>query len=209
MRFDETVRRRFVRYVAPAAALLALAGPASGSVLSFLSIEDLSRASSQVVRARILSQSVHWTPGNEGIYTQIEALVLSDIKVAAPPGGTPATGTPAARRVTIIQAGGEIDGVSLDWTGRPRFQDGEDLVLFLQPYEPADAADQRMLMVGGKQGRMRVIGHGPLQVERDLAGVLEGQAIPGAVATGPGHRRDLIDLDELTLRVRQAGGGRP
>ena len=119
---------------------------AAASLMRFLSIEEMATESSLVVRARIASQSTHWTANHEGIYTRIEAVALGSLK------GLPAGG----QRLEIIQAGGEIDGVSLDWSGRPTFQEGEDLILFLQPYEPSSPADERYLIVGGKQGRMRV-----------------------------------------------------
>lgn len=168
--------------------------------MRFLSIEELARESSRVVRVKIVGQSVHWTDNHEGIYTEVEAQVLGDIK------GVPAQG----RRLTIMQAGGEIDGVSLDWTGRPTFQVGQDLVLFLQPYDDATPSDARLLVVGGKQGRMRVKQNGqggsPLMVERDLAGVLDAPFIAGDEPKGPARRRDLISFDELRRRVESAGG---
>jgi len=203
MRLTRTVRGRLVRDLPLAAVLLALAGAADASMMSFLSIEDLSRASTQVVRARILSQTVRWTPAHDGIYTEIEAQVIGQI-VPQP------RGPAGPRRITIVQAGGEIDGVSLDWTGRPRFQDGEDLILFLQAYDPADPADNRLLVVGGKQGRMRVIedahGRAPARVERDLLGVMEAPFIEGAEPTGPGHRRDVMQLEDLSQRAVRAHG---
>jgi hypothetical protein len=177
--------------------------------MRFMPIEDLAQRSSQVVRARITGQSVHWTANHDGIYTEIEAVVTGDIKVDRGRPGAPAG---AGRRLTIIQAGGEIDGVSLDWTGRPTFRPGEDLVLFLQPYEEADMTDPRLLVVGGKQGRMRVIddpaGGSALMVERDLQGVLDAPFIEGDEPVGPAPRRDLVGMDELRRRVLSAGGAR-
>jgi hypothetical protein len=208
MRFAQTVRGGFARAVAVGAGLLLLGAPATASIMRFLSIEELAGESALVVRARITGQSVHWTANQEGIYTEIQAVVLGDI----------ASGTiqgPAAqgRRLTIIQAGGEIDGVSLDWTGRPTFRDGEDLVLFLQSYDPAVPGDSRYLVVGGKQGRMRVIedptGRSAPMVERDLVGVLDAPFIEGDEPKGPAPRRDLMGLEELRSRARAARGGRP
>lgn len=186
--------------------------PTPASVMRFLSIEDLSSRSSQVVRARIMGQTTHWTANHEGIYTEIDALVLGDLRAGGPIPGAP----PGARRLTIIQAGGTIDGISLDWTGRPIFNVGEDLVLFLAPYEPTRPEDHRVLIVGGKQGRMRVLTDGsgnPRMVERDLQGVLDAPFIEGDTPTGPAPRHDQIPFDELSLKVRNTvhntpGGGR-
>jgi hypothetical protein len=180
--------------------------PLVASIMRFVPIEELAGESSLVVRARITGQSVHWTENHEGIYTQIEAVVLGPLK-----GQPPRQGTADVRRLTIIQAGGVIDDVSLDWTGRPTFRTGEDLILFLQPYDSTDPADSRLLVVAGKQGRMRVIedprGKAPVMVERDLTGVLDAPFIEGDEPTGPAPRRDLIPLEEVARRVREADGG--
>ena len=208
MRLLETVRPALVRGLVVVSSLALLAPPATASVMRFLSIEELAAESTAVVRARIVGQSVHWTGNHEGIYTRIEAVVIGDVK------GEP--GRPGAllagRRLTIIQAGGEIDGVSLDWTGRPTFRDGEDLVLFLQPYDPAVPSDDRLLVVGGKQGRMRVLedpsGRSPVLVQRDLQGVLGTGFVEGEAPAGPPKRLDLVGFDELRRRVAAAGGAR-
>lgn len=181
--------------------------PTQASVMRFLSVEELAVRSSQVVRARITGQTTHWTANHEGIYTEIEAIVLGEMKREGRP--TPGSQT-NGRRLTIIQAGGVIDGISLDWTGRPNFNDGEDLVLFLAPYEPSDPQDQRLLVVGGKQGRMRVLTDGrgkPTMVERDLQGVLDAPFIEGDIPTGPAPRRDQMPFDEFRNKVRTTGGG--
>jgi len=182
--------------------------PVRASVMRFLTVEDLAARSSQVVRARITDQTTHWTADHEGIYTEISAVVLGDLKRE----GLKTPGAVAdARRLTIIQAGGIIDGISLDWTGRPNFSVGEDLVLFLAPYEPTLPADQRLLVVGGKQGRMRVLTDArgnPTMVERDLQGVLGAPHIENDTPTDPAPRRDLIRFDELSNKVRTTVGGK-
>ena len=208
MRFPQTVRGGFARAVAATVVLLLLATPAKASIMRFLSIEELAGESALVVRARITGQSVHWTANQEGIYTEIQAVVLGDVASGSLQGPVV-----RGRRLTIIQAGGEIDGVSLDWTGRPTFRDGEDLILFLQSYDSAAPSDPRYLVVGGKQGRMRVLedpsGRTAPMVERDLVGVLDAPFIEGDEPKGPAHRRDLMSLDELRGRARAARGGRP
>ncbi len=175
------------------------APPAIGSIMRFLSVEELADSSPLVVRARIMGQSTHWTTDREGIYTRIEATVIADA------GSAPGRGRHPGEHIEIIQAGGVIDGVSLDWNGRPTFRTGEDLVLFLAPYDDGNPADSRLLIVGGRQGRMRVVagspGGSPAAVERDLKGVLGAPRISGDVPEGPGHRQDLIPYDELLQRV--------
>ncbi|HEY3175193.1 MAG TPA: hypothetical protein VGK94_05470 [Candidatus Polarisedimenticolia bacterium] len=209
MRLPRTVRAAFACGLAVVSSVVLLSLPASASIMRFLSIEELGGRSTEVVRARITGQTVHWTANHEGIYTEVNAVVTGDIKGAP---GRPAAPGGAGRRVTIIQAGGEIDGVSLDWSGRPTFSPGEDLVLFLRPYDETNQADPRLLVVGGKQGRMRVVsdpnGGSEMMVERDLVGVLDAPFIEGDEPIGPAPRRDLVSLEELSRRVRPAGGPR-
>ena len=195
------------RMLLTSAAILLTIAPSQASVMRFLTIEELAGSSSQVVRARITGQTTHWTPNHEGIYTEIATVVLGDLKWAGGPAQGPRAGE---RHLTIIQAGGTIDGISLDWTGRPNFNVGEDLVLFLAPYEPADSRDTRLLIVGGKQGRMRVISDSrgnPTLVERDLQGVLDAPLIEGDVPAGPAPRRDQMTFDEVRNKVRTTRGG--
>lgn len=177
------------------------APPAIGSIMRFLSVEELADSSPLVVRARITGQTTHWTDDRQGIYTRIEATVISDA------GSAPGRGRGPGQHIEIIQAGGVIDGISLDWNGRPTFKTGEDLVLFLAPYDD-DPSDPRLLIVGGKQGRMRVVagnpGGPPAAVERDLKGVLGAPKISGDVPEGPGKRQDLMPYDELLQRVSAA-----
>ena len=206
MRLLRTLRGAAACAPALVSVWIGLASPAAASILRFLPVEELARESSLVVRARITGQSVHWTANHEGIYTEIEAVVLGPLKDRTA-GGPASSGS----RLRIIQAGGVIDGVSLDWTGRPTFRNGEDLVLFLAPYDPEDPRGGRLLVVGGKQGRMRVIedprGKAPIMVERNLAGILDAPFIEGDEPEGPAPRRDLMRLEELRRRVLAAEGG--
>lgn len=207
MAFMRTGRGSFTRCLLLSSAVILSIAPSRASVMRFLAVEELADHSSQVVRARITGQTTHWTPNHEGIFTEIEAVVLGEMKWdggAVP--GSPAQG----RRITIIQAGGTIDGFSLDWNGRPTFRYGEDLVLFLAPYEPSDPQDRRLLVVGGKQGRMRVLSDAqgsPVMVERDLMGVQGAPFIEGDTPKGPPPRQDRIPWDVLREKVRAGRGG--
>jgi len=207
MRLLSTVMGKLVCGPTLAAALVLGAVPAAASIMRFLPVEELARASTRVVRARVTGVSVHWTDDRKGIYTEIDVVAVGP---ALKWRGEPAAAV-AGRHLSIIQAGGTIDGVSLDWTGRPTFRRGEDLVLFLDAYDQADPADPRLLVVGGKQGRMRVLpdpdGSGALMVERDLAGVLDAPFVESGKPDGASHRRDLMKLDELRARVSAAPGG--
>jgi len=207
MRLLTTVKGKLACGLTLATALALGVAPAAASIMRFLPIEELARESTRVVRARVTDRSVHWTPDHKGIYTEIDVVVIGPALKWS--GGTAAAA--AGRRLTIVQAGGTIDGISLDWTGRPTFERGEDLILFLQEYDENDPAEQRLLVVGGKQGRMRVVpdemGSGALMVQRDLVGVMDAPFIEDGEPSPGAHRRDRIGLDELRARVAGAAGG--
>ncbi len=207
MRLLSTVMVKLACGLTLVAALALGAVPAAASIMRFLPVEELARASTRVVRARVTGRSVHWTADHKGIYTEIDVVVVGP---AIKWRGEPATAA-AGRRLTIIQAGGVIDGVSLDWTGRPTFRKGEDLVLFLDAYDEGNPSDARLLVVGGKQGRMKVLpdpgGSGALMVERDLAGVLDAPFVDSGTPDAGSHRRDLLKLDDLRARVLATPGG--
>ena len=65
--------------------------------------------------------------------------------------------------VTLTQLGGALDGITMDYSGRPTFRVGETVVLFARPNQHND-----LLVVGLKQGKLVVRGN---EVQRELSGV--------------------------------------
>ena len=123
------------------------------TIMKYLEVEDLAQASTHVFRGEVLGAQVFWTDDHKSIYTATQIRVDEGFKGALRKGEI----------VTVRQPGGEIDGVSLDYDGRPTFQIGESVVLFTKQLKDG------YVVTGLKQGKMRVEGD---TVTRDLSGIL-------------------------------------
>jgi hypothetical protein len=139
-----------------------------------------------VVVAEVLSVNAKWDTEHHTIYSTVELAVAESWK------GQPTTG-----RLTVVQVGGEVDGVSMRVHGLPGFTAGERAILFLQG--PARACQ----LVGLGQGKR------PLRFD---ARVRRWMADPGdrsaAVHLGrdgqltPASPEAALSLDEIRDRVR-------
>jgi hypothetical protein len=169
---------------------LAAALPAQATIMRYLEIEDLARASSEVFHGQTISTEAVWNAERTRIYTVVRFRVRESFK------GT-------ARRdqfVTVTQLGGEKDGIRMDYAGRPEFTPGESVVLFA-----ARGPSGGLTVVALKQGRMHVEGG---QVTRDLSGLTLLDSVKGGALTQARlPRRMHVTLDELRERVTRTTGG--
>ena len=145
--------------------------PSFATLLRPLSVEQLADLSDVVVRGRVETVEVVWNDRVTMPITRVRLDVIETIE-----------GEAGARRITLTVPGGERDGVALDYLGRPRFEPGEEVVLFLQR-RPTGA----FLPVGLAQGRLEVerdAATGGHALRRDLAGaaLLPGASDPGGPA---------------------------
>ena len=177
-------------------ALLALAGPpARATVMRPLSVADLAGRSDVVLRGRVARVQVQWSAGGRIPVTVVDLEVLEVLEGHLPP----------HRLVTVTQPGGELDGVGLDYAGRPRFELGEESVVFLRR-----RASGRFIPVGLAQGKFLVEPAGPSgerALRRDLRGVAliatpDGPSPP--IPTSLGELRG-----QLAARARELAGGTP
>lgn len=146
------------------AVLLLSAGSASSTVMRFMSLEELTSRSTDVVRGTVLGQSVRWTENREGILTYVDLLIHERLK------GT----RPIAQVVQLVQSGGELEGRRMRVVGLPEFQDGEEVVLFLAPYSNDPREADHVSLIGGRMGRLPVIpdpAGGESFVVRELSGL--------------------------------------
>jgi hypothetical protein len=169
--------------IAVLATLFATTAVASTAVQ--LDVEALAGAASDVVRVRVASTRCAWTDAHHRIVTLVEVDVLDRWK--GPTGG----------RLTILQPGGELDGVGQRVTGVVRLGTGEEVVLFLERQGAAYRT------VGLAQGVYRVSRTSSGAVWAVPAG-LEGLSLvqlPGR----PAQPRVSVPLDTLRDSVRRAG----
>lgn len=163
--------------------LLLLAAPVLASSAVQMDVPALTRAASDVVRARVTSTRCAWTADHRRLVTFVEVEVLEGWK------------GPAPAALTLLQPGGERDGIGQRVEGVASLEVGEELVLFLQRQGPL------YRLVGLSQGVYRVergAGRAAQAVPADVGGLV--LVVPSGRALGP---RVSLPLDGLRESVRQ------
>jgi hypothetical protein len=180
----------FLRPLCLSLLLASLLNPAQATVMRYLEIEELTRLSTAVFHGQVISTKVYWDENHTRIFTAVRVQVNESLKGTAKRGAF----------VTITQLGGELDGLRLDYGGRPVFEVGESIVLFTKPGDKGE-----LLVVGLKQGKLRIAGD---EVIRDFSGLslVEKTVKPGqAVALRqPARAQTRLSLSELRQRVANA-----
>jgi hypothetical protein len=116
---------------------LALAGPARATTLLRMSIEKMSQTAPLIVRARCLENSAGWDSG--------EIWTLTSFEVEETWRGS------ASQQITVRLLGGTVGNLNSSIPGVPRFRQGEEVVLFLEPTARGDFS-----IVSWQQGTFRV-----------------------------------------------------
>jgi hypothetical protein len=144
--------------------------PAPATVSVYQTIEETARRADLVVRGTIDEISVHKTRDGRHIYTR-HVMRVEELFAGA-------IGLEHGMRVVFTQLGGEIDGLALDYLGRPTFEEGEEVVLFLLRRDSG-----QFIVYGLKGGVLRVTQDeaGPLY-ERDWGGMGLIDSPPGLVS---------------------------
>jgi hypothetical protein len=152
-----------------------------------MSIEKLTRASSDVVLARAESQWVEWNDKHTLMHTYTRFRVARAIK-----GG-------AAQTFTVRQMGGRADGFEQKIVGVRSWRVGEKAVLFLRPSQEQPGSH---IVTGLMQGDFRLVRErGETYVTNGVAGV-EAVSDSGKRESFAGAR---LTLQELERRVRAVG----
>jgi hypothetical protein len=181
----EAMRRNFSSALLAALAFTSLfLAPARASLVIALDLPELTSRAERVVVAQVLSVSARWDSQHRTIYSTVE-LAVAEIWKGALPG-----------RLTIIQVGGEVDGITMRVHGLPDFTAGERAVLFLQG--PAASSQlvglgqgKRLLRFDAREKRwLAAPGDRSAAVRLD-----EGKLVPAAPEPA-------LFLDELRERVR-------
>ena len=159
---------------------LAVLPPVYGTLVPRLSFEELVGQSAVVAHGRVASTRVAWDAERENIWTHYQIVLDEALK------GSP------GRTVEIQEPGGELDGIRMEIIGSPRYELGEEVVVFVAP-TPAG-----MRTCGWGQGRFVVQGEpGQRRVRNDLGDV---QLTAPAKA---GRRRAAAASDESLAAFKQ------
>ena len=162
-----------------------LATPVLASTAVQMDLAALTAAASDVVEARVVSSSASWTGDHRRLVTHVLVEVGETWK------GT------ASGRITVVQPGGERDGIGQRVSGVAPLASGERVVLFLERNGPYHR------IVGLAQGVYRVV---------STAGTAELNAVPAALedlelvpppGRAPAARRPL-PVSELRSAVQAA-----
>jgi hypothetical protein len=107
------------------------------TTFAHMSVAEMSRASSAIVRARCVTNTVGWEAGEIWTFTAFEVEETWR-------GETPS-------RITVRLLGGRLGSVTSSVSGVPRFRMGEEVVLFLEP-----APNGNFSIVSWEQGTFRI-----------------------------------------------------
>lgn len=174
-----------------ALALLGVSWPAGATVVVAVSVDEMARSCATAVRGTVVARHAAWDDQHRRIYTYTDIQVLETLAGVAVPG----------TRVTVRSLGGVVGEVGMNVSGTPRFTEGEEVVVFLQPDR---LQESRFVVLGMSQGKFHVDRQGELpMVLRDTAGLaFASPAGPGPMTVGERKTESRLTLDGLRDRVR-------
>lgn len=150
-------------------AVVLMAASASATTLVRMSLDQLTEASTEIVRGHVVSQATLWDPGHTRIYTYT-TLALEQTYKGNPPD-----------LLVVQQPGGRIGNVQVFVAGTIQFHSQASYVLFLER-SPADPS--KFLPVGMMQAAYRIYRDAKTQEEELILPL--GSLARGAPASGPG-----------------------
>ncbi len=119
--------------------LCALAGVAGATSLMRWDVTELSRRSTAVVQGRVLHVTPRWASDGMKILTDVDVQVEAVWRGSVP------------EQVRITQPGGRMPGFAQRVDGTAAFQEGEEVVVFLDP-----RPDATFVLTGMAQGKYRI-----------------------------------------------------
>ena len=166
---------------------VALAVDLQATIMKFMDVEDLAAVSTHIFRGEVLSMQTQWSEDHKSIYTSTRIRVSEAFK-------GPLSG---GQVITVNQLGGEVDGVAMDYAGRPTFSVGENIVVFAtQPRKGS------FLVTALKQGKMQVEGE---TVVRDFSGITLVTRNSSSTNVTPIQKPTVrISINELRTRITRA-----
>ena len=161
---------------------------AEATLMKYLEVEDLARLATEVIHGEVISTKTYWDDAHKNILTGVRVQVSDCYKGKSTRGAT----------VSLVQLGGTLDGLTMDYSGRPTFRVGENLVVFARPNQRNE-----LLVVGLKQGKLAVRNN---EAVRELNGVsfVDADLVPTAKAGRKTvqMRYSLNELRDRVARVR-------
>jgi hypothetical protein len=155
--------------------MILVAAPAFATTLVRMSLDQLAEASTEIIRAHVLSQQTVWNPQHTRIYTYT-TLALDQTYKGDPPSSP-----------VIQQPGGTVGKTRLFVAGTVQFHPQTGYLLFL---ERSSADPSKFLLVGMVQGAYRIYRDEKTQEEKlilPLGSLARGVPVsgPGSILAGP------------------------
>ena len=150
-----------------------------------LDLPALTAASSEVVRARVLSSRAEWSGDHRRLVTRVEVEILETWKGNA------------AARLTVVQPGGQRDGLVQHVSGVAALEPGQQAVLFLARTGPHHR------VVGLAQGVYRVAPDSLQAEPRAMPASVEDLTLVAPAGRSVPARTPLL-LSELRQQVQDA-----
>lgn len=163
--------------------LLGVAAPALASTALQMDVPALTAQATDVVRGKVLASTPAWTGDHRRIVTRVEVEVLETWKGSA------------AGRITVLQPGGELDGIGQRVSGVADLGAGEEVVLFLERAGPNHR------VVGLAQGVYRV--SSAAGARQAVPASVEGLELVPPPGAAPAARR-AMPLPQLREAVQAA-----
>lgn len=110
------------------------------TTLERMSLAKMAQIAPLIVRARCVANSTAWDAGEIWTFTNF---AIEETWKGAPPG--------AAAQITVRLLGGSVANLTSTVSGVPRFQPGEEVILFLEPTSRGDFS-----IVSWVQGTFRI-----------------------------------------------------
>jgi hypothetical protein len=124
---------------AVALALVSASAPAWATSMLLTDVNTMSKTSDAIVRGKVKRLESRWSGDKMRIFTEVEVEVAESLK------GEP------AQTVKIRQPGGQVGDIAQVVSGLASFQEGEEVVVFLEK-----RGGQRFQVSGMAQGKFRV-----------------------------------------------------
>lgn len=179
----------FARKIARAAAIatvLVVSAAGWATTVIPMSVEEMTRAATDVVEARAVSSRAAWNEQHTLIYTYTTFQVTQVLKGAR------------AQEINVKQPGGTAGGYTQKVSGVHHAQIGEEALLFLRP---SAAGDGTHVVVGLVQGNFRMIRaiDGSAMVTNGISGA---RALQGGVVSE--FTGSPMKLTEAEARIRRS-----
>lgn len=168
-----------------AALLICFAPPIQATKIVHMNPQKMAEVSTAVVQGTVSSVASYWNASRSKIFT--ETIINVDASYKGPVGN----------QVRLVQLGGVVDGVQVTVHGALHWTQGEEVLLFLEPY-----GDDAYHVAGFSQGKFKV--------ERDPVtgrAFVNQSAMEGVELVDDGHgHADItavkrVPLDQFLIRA--------